>query len=85
MFASRAAELLDTALSPERVTAHIDAGAAQLAHDIHFEENRWPSALAPQDGSSRWQSNVAAMRAWALERPERLRQELQGKFELTPR
>jgi len=75
-FISRAADLLNTILSPESVLAHIDHLTAQLADDIHYEENRWPGPLD-------WRTNVEAMRTWVQERPNQMRQELMSKFELT--
>ena len=75
-FIGRATDLLNTTLSAESVLAKVDRGAAQLAGDIHYEENRWPSVLD-------WQTNVQDMRAWVQARPDRMRQELMSKFELT--
>jgi len=76
MFISRANDLINTTLSAESVLAKVDRGAAQLAGDIHFEENRWSS---PFD----WQTNVQDMREWVRDRPGRMRRELMNKFELT--
>jgi len=75
-FISRAADMLNTILSSESVLAHIDRSAAQLAGDIHYEENRWPSPLD-------WRTNVEVLRTWVQTRPDRMRQELMSKFELT--
>jgi hypothetical protein len=75
-FISRANDLLNTTLSSESVLAKVDRGVAQLAGDIHFEENRWPSAFD-------WQTNVQGMREWVRARPDRMRRELMNKFELT--
>jgi hypothetical protein len=75
-FISRANDLLNTALSSESVLTKVDRGAAQLAGDIHYEENRWPSVFD-------WKTNIQEMRAWVQARPDRMRQELIGKFELT--
>lgn len=75
-FIARAADLLNTTLSAESVTARVDRTAAQLAGDIHFEQDRWP-------GVWDWQTNVQDMRAWTQARPDQMRQELMRDFELT--
>ncbi len=75
-FISRANDLLNTTLSSESVLAQVDRGAAQLAGDIHYEENRWPSVFD-------WKTNIQDMRAWVQARPDQIRQELIGKFDLT--
>ena len=76
VFIGRANDLLNTTLSAESVLAKLDRTSAHLAGDILYEENRWPS---PFD----WQTNVQDMRAWVQARPDRMRQELMSKFELT--
>ncbi len=75
-FISRANDLLNTTLSSESVLAQVDRGAAQLAGDIHYEENRWPSVFD-------WKTNIQDMRTWVQARPDRMRRELMNKFELT--
>ena len=75
-FIARAADLLNTTLSAESVTARIDHTAAQLASDMHFEQDRWPSVWD-------WQTNVQDMRAWTQARPDQMRLELMRNFDLT--
>ncbi len=75
-FIARATDLLNTTLSAKSVMPRIDRTAAQLAGDIHFEQDRWPSVWD-------WQTNVQDMRAWTQARPDQMRQELMRNFELT--
>jgi hypothetical protein len=75
-FLARAADLLNTTLSAGSVAARIDRTAAQLASDMHLEQDRWPSVWD-------WQTNVQDMRAWTQARPDQMRQELMRNFELT--
>ncbi len=74
-FIARAADLLNTTLSAESVTAHMDHLATSLASDMHFEQDRWP-------GVWDWPANVLDMRAWTSARPEQMRQELRRAFDL---
>lgn len=74
-FLSRAADLLNTALAPESVVAHIDTLAAELQPDIAHETARWAS-------STDWQTNVEELRDFARRRPAVLRQHLVERFEL---
>ncbi|MBN1889210.1 MAG: CotH kinase family protein [Thermoflexales bacterium] len=75
-FVSRAADLLNTVLSARSVDARVTLGMSALSSDVRYEENRWPGPLD-------WRSNGLALRAWVRARPERMRQELMGKFNLT--
>jgi hypothetical protein len=80
-FVNRTAGLLNTTLAPESVIGHIDAMAAELAPDIHFETLRWP-------GPTDWHANVQQMRQFATDRPAYVRQHmverlgLEGALEL---
>jgi hypothetical protein len=67
-FLSRTADLLNTTLAPQSVTAHIDALAAELAPDIAYETARWSS-------STDWESNVQDLRDFARQRPDVVRQQ----------
>lgn len=81
-FTSRAADLLNTALSPAAMEARIEGLAAQLRPDIAHETARWP---APTD----WEQNLATLHHFAQRRSDLLRQQtvrrlgLLGTAELT--
>lgn len=68
-FLARAADLLNTALSPDEMQARVDDLAAQLRPDIPREAARWPSPLV-------WEENVAALRDFTRRRPDALRGQL---------
>lgn len=68
-FADRAADLLNTTLSPQVMGARVDHAAAQIRPDIHHEAARWPTPLD-------WEQNVAALRDFARHRPDVLRQQI---------
>lgn len=74
-FLARAADLLNTVLAPEAVTAHIDALAAELEPDIAFETVRWSS-------STNWESNIEELRDFARRRPGFVRQHIVKRFDL---
>jgi hypothetical protein len=74
-FLSRAADLLNTVFAPERVTARIDALAAELRPDIQYELALWSS---PGD----WEASVAYLREFAQERPDAMREHLIQHFNL---
>jgi hypothetical protein len=86
-FATRAADLLNTALSPEAVTGRIQQLAAQIRPDVPYEISRWPAiplrpAEDPGASLEQWEDNVAALRAWAARRPDQLRQQIQSALGL---
>lgn len=74
-FFSRATDLLNTTLSSPVVVAEIDAMAAELETDIHYEIMRWSS-------TSDWTRNVEAMRDFARERPGAMRRHFVDYFTL---
>jgi hypothetical protein len=74
-FLSRAADLLNTTLSPESVVAQIDVLAAQLEPDILYEVTRW-------SGASDWASSVEELRDFARRRPDYLRRQMAAAFGL---
>lgn len=74
-FLARMAYLLNTELSASSVIAQIDALAAELKPDIHYEVARW---LA----SNTWEANVAQLRDFAQRRPEVLRRHVAAAFDL---
>jgi len=74
-FFSRAADLLNTTLSPRSVIAEIDAMVVELEPDIHYEIARWSS-------TSDWTTNVEAMREFARERPDVMREHFVDYFGL---
>ncbi len=74
-FLLRASELLATTLGPENVVAHIDALAAELEPDAHYEAARWPTPGA-------WEAHVEELRAFARERHAVMRTQLVEGFNL---
>ncbi len=74
-FLTRAADLLNTTLSPDGVIAHIDALSAEIAPDIDYETLRWGS-------THNWAANVEEMREFARLRPDILRQHLINGLDL---
>jgi len=74
-FLLRAAELLNTTLSPEGVIAHIDALAMELAPDLHYEAARWPAPGV-------WEEHVEALRSFARERSAVMREQFVAGFGL---
>jgi len=74
-FVSRAADLLNTTLAPESVTAHIDALAAELEPNIHYEAIRWSSSV-------NWETSVQELRDFARQRPDFVRQHIFEHFDL---
>jgi hypothetical protein len=91
--ARRAADLLNTSLSPEKVGEHIDQLASQLRPDIGYETTRWPTVSGlietqhPGDdkaeiGAVEWERNVDALRASSQRRPDAVRQQLVTAFDL---
>lgn len=74
-FASRLADMLNTALSPAAVETQIDRLAATVEPDIGYEAARWDS---PTD----WESNVAALRYFARQRPAVLRRQVAQRLGL---
>ena len=75
LFLTRAADLLNTTLSPENVAAEIERSVAELNADIPFEQARWN---VPED----WDEVVAGMRTFAAERPDIMRQHFVESFTL---
>lgn len=75
-FLSRAADLLNTTLSSQLVTAHTDALSAELEPDIAYETIRWPN-------STSWESNMQELRDFALHRPDFVRQHIVEGFNLS--
>jgi hypothetical protein len=74
-FLRRASDLLNTALAPPSVIAHIDALAAELEPDIAYELIRWSS-------STNWEANVQELRDFARRRPDFVRQHIVDGFNL---
>ena len=74
-FLLRASELLETTLAPENVIAHIDALAAELAPDVQYEAERWPTP-------GEWDTHVEKLRSFARERHEIMRAQLVAGFGL---
>lgn len=74
-FLARTATLLNTVLAPQSVVAHVDDLAAELWPDIAYEAYRQP-------GASNWEANVAALRRFALHRPDFVRQHVVERFRL---
>jgi len=68
-FLSRAADLLNTVLTPQAVIAHIDELAAELAPDLAYETHRWPS-------QSIWADHIQQLRDFANNRPDYVRRHL---------
>jgi hypothetical protein len=75
-FLSRAADLLNTTLSPQSVIARIDALAVELAPDITYEITRWSSP-------TNWESSVEELREFACLRPDFVRQHMVERFNLS--
>ncbi|WP_420644599.1 CotH kinase family protein [Candidatus Leptofilum sp.] len=63
----RLADLLNTTLAPDNVASRLDAMAAEMQPDMHFETDLWSSP-------GRWEGSVAEMRSYVLERPDFVRQ-----------
>jgi hypothetical protein len=74
-FLVRAADLLNTVLSPDAVIGQIDALAADLDADIAYETSRWSSP-------SNWEANVETLRDFARARPEVVRRNMVEAFDL---
>jgi hypothetical protein len=74
-FLARMAYLLNTELSPSAVVAQIDALAAELAPNIHYEVARWAA-------SDTWVTNVDQLRDFARRRPDALRRHVVDAFDL---
>jgi hypothetical protein len=74
-FLSRTADVLNTTLLPQSVTAHIDALAAELGPNMYHETIRW-------SGTSDWETNVQELYDFARRRPEFVRQHLVERFGL---
>jgi hypothetical protein len=74
-FLSRTADLLNSVLAPEHIVAKFDDLASELRPDIDYEVGRWSSR-------SNWETNVARMRTFILQRPDALRQHLVDHFGL---
>ncbi len=68
-FIRRAADLLNTVLSPAAMEARVERLAAQVRPDIAYETARWPT---PAD----WEDNVAALRDLVRRRPDSVRQQI---------
>lgn len=66
-FTDRMGVLLDTALSADRVLAHIERLAAELEPNILHESGRWGNGQA-------WHNSINDVRAFAQKRPEVMRQ-----------
>jgi hypothetical protein len=71
-FLSRASELLNTTLAPERVIAHIDGLASAIEPAIEFENGRWDDTATHAE----WAANVEQLREFAHRRPDIMRQQL---------
>jgi hypothetical protein len=67
LFLTRAADLLNTTLTPANVQGHIDALEAQLAPDIELEKERW-------DIANEWADTVQFMSDFAAQRTGIMRQ-----------
>jgi hypothetical protein len=75
-FLQRAAVHLETTFRPDRVRAHIDSLARLLEPEIEEHIRRWQRPATKAD----WELNLLWMRAFADERPDRLREHLQSGF-----
>jgi len=78
-FINRAADLMNTTLSTERMLEFIDRMAAEIAPEMQEHTLRWraPSNL------TEWQRNLSALRTFARERPRHTRQHFVSQFGLT--
>jgi hypothetical protein len=74
-FLTRAADLLNTTLSAENVTAEVESSAAELDAAIPLEQARWN---VPEN----WEDVVSGMRTFAAERPSIMRQHFVESFNL---
>ena len=74
-FLSRAADLLNTSLTPQAVIGHIDALATEIESDIGYETIRWSSSVD-------WEANVEELRDFARRRPDYVRRHLVERFGL---
>jgi hypothetical protein len=74
-FLSALADQLNTTLASERVIAHIDRLAGELAPDIDYETLRWP-------GTTNWEDNVQELREFAVARPDHVREHVVIRFDL---
>jgi hypothetical protein len=75
-FARRAADLLNTTLAPEMMTARVDRLAAVLRPDADYESARWPTPTS-------WERNIAALRDLVQQRPNAVREEVTAALELS--
>ena len=75
-FLSRTADLLNTALAPASVIAHVDAMVTELGPNMAYETMRWPL------GSIEWQSNVQELHDFVRDRPNFVRQHIVESFGL---
>lgn len=78
-FLMRAADLMNSTLSSERILNRIDQMAAEIAPEIQEHTRRWryPGSL------SEWESHVEELRIFARRRPGFLRQHLSNYFKLS--
>ena len=70
-YLQRLDELLQTTLAADKVTTQLDAMAAEMRPDIHFETDLWTS-------SGDWEASVAEMHDFIKRRPELMRQHHQA-------
>jgi len=77
-FINRFADLLNTAFSPERVEAEIDAIYNQLKPHMPEHVNRWRGPETMQE----WEDEVASMRDFARKRPAVQREHILSHFRL---
>jgi hypothetical protein len=74
-FVGRAAELLNSTLSPQSVISQVDALADEISHDIAYEAVRWSSV-------TNWEANVEDLRVFARKRPDVMRSNIVKVFGL---
>jgi hypothetical protein len=78
-FINRSADMLNTAFRAEVVKELIEARRDEMAHDMHEHVRRWPDTPVSHPD---WLAKVDVMLAFASERPQAMRAELMGHFNL---
>jgi len=75
-FSTRCADLLNSALAPERTTAMLDAAAARVRSEIPRHIARW----SRQGSLSAWENEVKSVRSFLAQRGDKFRAHLNNYF-----